>query len=316
MAIRFISAAIIMVGSLWVSGCDSTSDQRDTLVTEPAKPRVLLVMKSLVNPFYIAMEQGARQAAEERGVELVVKSGTNETLVEQQAELIEEQLNIGFDALVIAPADSIAIIPVLRRVHEAGIKIVNVDNQIDRAAAEQAGLPVIPFVSVDNYEGGFLAGQYLASLASPGAKVLILEGPRSAANARQRRDGARDAFLKQPGLEIVDSVVADWKLEQAYAQTSHVFKEYPDLDVVFAANDMMALGTVLYAQENGLDQLLIGGYDNIPDANKAVSEGRLKVTVDQQADQQGYHGVMAATDLLQGKPVQPNVLVDVMLITQ
>lgn len=316
MSIRFFLSVILVVSSLHLAGCDAETEAQSSQKVSEEKPRVLLIMKSLVNPFYIAMEQGAREAAAQRGVELVVKSGTNETLVEQQAELIEEQLAIGFDALVIAPADSIAIIPILRRVHEAGIKIVNVDNQIDRSAAEQAGLPVIPFVSVDNYQGGFLAGQHLATLASPGSKILILEGPRSAFNARQRRDGAREAFLKAEGLEIADSIVADWKLEQAYAQTRNALKANPDIDVIFAANDMMALGALLYAQENGQSQLLIGGYDNIPDANKAVSEGRLKVTVDQQADRQGFHGVMAAVDLLEGKSVQADVLVDVMLITQ
>lgn len=293
--------------ALFFSGCDS-SEENPLPTPTSERPTVLLVMKSLVNPFYIEMEKGARQAANELGVDLIVKSGTNETLVAQQIELIDEQLTVGIDALVIAPADSIAILSVLVRAHEMGVKIVNIDNQIDAEAVQRMGLPPIPFVSVDNQVGGYDAGQVLAELAAPNAKALVIEGPRSAINARQRRDGATQALIEN-GINIVATEEAHWKLESAYALVKRTHSQHPDLSVIFAANDMMALGALLYAQENNLNEWLIGGFDNIPDVQTAVKEGLLAVTIDQQADQQGYQGVATAVDLLNGSAVKDTVFV-------
>ncbi|EAR09207.1 substrate-binding domain-containing protein [Reinekea blandensis] len=310
---RLIIVLSLSLTALLLSGCESGNEPIEQ-ATPVDKPKVLLVMKSLVNPFYIQMEQGARQAANELGVELIVRSGTNETLVEQQISLIDEQLAAGIDALVIAPADSIAILPVLIRANELGVKIVNIDNRIDTNAIQRAGLPAIPFVSVDNEFGGYEAGKILAELAGPDAKALIIEGPRSAINARERRDGARRA-LQENNIEVVASEVASWKLESAYALTQNVHARNPELNVIFAANDMMALGALLYAQEHGLNDWLIAGFDNIPDARAAVREGRLAVTIDQQADRQGYQGVATAVDLLNDKAVDDVVLVKTRVIT-
>lgn len=298
----------ICLPALFFSGCDS-SEETPLPTPTSERPTVLLVMKSLVNPFYIEMEKGARQAANELGVDLIVKSGTNETLVAQQIELIDEQLAIGIDALIIAPADSIAILSVLARAHEMGVKIVNIDNQIDPEAVQRMGLPPIPFISVDNQMGGYHAGQELAKQATLDAKALIIEGPRSAINARQRRDGAQQALLEN-NVTIVASEEAHWKLESAYALVTRVHAQHPDLSVIFAANDMMALGALLYAQENNLDEWIIGGYDNIPDVQTAVMEGLIAVTIDQQADQQGYQGVATAVDLINGNSVKETVVVD------
>lgn len=306
-------SCVVLLGLV---GCEQPSSEvaKDSS-QQPAK-RVLLVMKSLVNPFYTAMEQGAREAAEQRGVELIVRSGTNETRVEQQIEIIDEQLAAGIDAIVIAPADSIEIIPALARAYAKGVHIVNIDNQIDPTALQAAALAPIPFVSVDNQAGGFLAGQYLASKLSAPAKALIIEGPRSANNAIQRRDGAHQALRESGRVEVVASEEAHWRLEQAYALVKQVHAEHPDLQLVFAANDMMALGAVLYAQEHQLSHWLIGGYDNIPDAQAAITSGWLKVTIDQQAHHQGYLGLSTVVDLIEGKPVEELVLVDVRVMTQ
>jgi ribose transport system substrate-binding protein len=307
---------ICIVSCFLIVGCEPAPQSEQKLESTVEAPRVLLVMKSLVNPFYLEMEKGARLAAKERGAELVVRSGTNETLVEQQADIIDEQLtNSRIDALVVAPADSVRIVPALVRAHQQGVKLVNVDNRIDPAAIRAANLPTIPFVSVDNERAAYLAARELASGVAAGTKALLIEGPRSAHNARQRRDGALKA-LQEAGVDVVASTEAHWRLEQAYALTKQTHQQHPDLKLVWAANDMMALGAVLYAQENQLRPWLIGGYDNIPDARMAIDEDWLQLTVDQQADEQGYHAVQAALNLLQGQEVSDTVLADARVIRQ
>ncbi|GAA5216804.1 substrate-binding domain-containing protein [Corallincola platygyrae] len=315
-AVSYVSRLLVVLTSFFAISCSDPTPTEPDAATG-AKPKVLLVMKSLVNPFYLELEKGAKRAAKEQGIELIVRSGTNETLVEQQAELIDKQLRMGIDAIVIAPADSVRIVPVLKKASLAGIKLINIDNRISQKAVANAGLSPIPFVSVDNNQGGYLAAQHLVEKTKllGQRKALIIEGPRAAANARQRREGAKRAFAESPSVNIVGSEVGNWHLEQAYAITKRVHNEHPDLALIFCANDMMALGAALYLQENKLKQIKIAGYDDIPDARTAIQDGWMMATIDQQAEMQGYAGVVAAAKQLRGEKVEDEVIVDVKLIT-
>jgi ribose transport system substrate-binding protein len=62
--------------------------------------------------------------------------------------MVARQVN----AIVIAPADSKALVPALKRAKDAGILVVNIDNKLDAEALKQANLSV-PFVGPDNSAG-------------------------------------------------------------------------------------------------------------------------------------------------------------------
>src|SRR5690606_2637108 len=123
-----------------------------------------LIMKTLTNPFFLEMERGAREAAEEFGVQLEVVAAERETSIDQQIALIEDMVTRNVDAIIIAPIDSKAVAPALAQAKQAGIPVINLDNRIDAEAARSVGLEVDIFISADNEIGGRLAGAYLATL--------------------------------------------------------------------------------------------------------------------------------------------------------
>ncbi len=137
------------------SATEPTSESDATEIT------IALVMKTLTNPFFIEMEKGARQAEAELGINLLVKTGAQETSVEQQITIIDNLIEEQVDEIVIAPADSTELLPVLKKAQDAGIVIINVDNQLDLEAAEQIGLVDVPYISVDNEQGAYLSAQYI-----------------------------------------------------------------------------------------------------------------------------------------------------------
>jgi ribose transport system substrate-binding protein len=95
-----------------------------------------------------------------------------------------------------------------------------------------------------------------------------------------------------------------------------LLKAHPGLGVLFCANDMMAIGAIKYLRESGHGQVLVAGFDALSEARAAVRAGQLAVTVNQQADRQGYLGVKTALKLLAGEPVPMNLRVDVRLVTR
>jgi ribose transport system substrate-binding protein len=103
------------------------------------------------------------------------------------------------DAIVVAPADSQALVPVLKRAYEAGIILVNIDNKLDATALKQAGM-VVPFVGPDNRAGAKQVGDFVASKLQTGDSVAMLEGIPTSFNGQQRKLGFEDA-MNSAGLK-------------------------------------------------------------------------------------------------------------------
>jgi ribose transport system substrate-binding protein len=322
--------AWILLVTLICAGCASASTPAiDQLIVEPApvgqalgpqtpqvaRPRIALVMKTLTNPFFVEMERGARQAEQELGIVLTVKTGAKETSIAQQIAIVKQLIRDQVDAIVIAPASSTGLVPVLVEAQAVGIPIVNIDNRLDQELSAKLGLVNVPFISVDNELGAYLSAQALsARIASP-TQVAILEGIRSADNAQERKAGALRAFAENDLIQLVASETANWKIDEAYEVISNLYSQHPEIKAIFCANDMMALGVLKYLEDTRRTGILVAAFDALDEATAAVAEGRLLATVDQQAALQGYKGVLAALRMIHGETIPSEELVDVRLVT-
>jgi ribose transport system substrate-binding protein len=281
----------------------------------PAR-KIALVMKTLTNPFFVEMEKGARKAEQELGVELIVKTGASETSVEQQIAIIAEMTAQKVKAIVIAPADSAKLIPVLKQAQDAGIAIVNIDNRIFPDIAKKAGLVNVPFISVDNVKGAYLSAKYVSDKIKKSTQAAIIEGIRGAKNAEDRKQGALKAFKENPNITVVAMETANWKIDEGNAVAAEIFKSHPNIGIIFCANDMMAFGVLRYIEKSGKNNVLVAAYDALGEALEAIRAGGLQATVDQQAALQGYMGVKTAVQLLDKQEVKPEVIIDVKLVTR
>ncbi len=278
-------------------------------------PRIALVMKTLTNPFFAEMERGARQAEAELGIILIVKTAAQETSIDQQIAIIERLIVDHVAAIVVAPGDSTSLVPVLRRAQQAGIVIVNVDNRLDPTLAHELGLVGVPFISVDNVDGAYHAASYLSHTITVPTEALILEGIPTAQNAIDRTTGATKAFAENPKIAVVAVETAHWKIDEAFDVTKALLKAHPRVGAIFCANDMMALGTIQYLAEAGRKDILVAGFDALPEARAAVKDGRMVATVDQQAARQGYLGVQYAAQMLAGTKLPAETMIPIALVT-
>ena len=167
----------------------------------PAKPRVALIMKSLANEFFLTMENGAKahQQAHADEYELLANGIKDELDVSRQIDLVEQMIAQRVNAIVIAPADSKALVPVCKKAQQAGIVVVNIDNKFDKGVLESSGVK-FPFVGPDNRKGAKMVGDFLARKLKPGDQVAIVEGAPNAFNGVQRKLGFEDA-MKEAGHE-------------------------------------------------------------------------------------------------------------------
>lgn len=291
---KCIPLTLALVATLFVAGCDSK-----TSGPAESKPTVALVMKSLANEFFSTMADGATKhhAANSGDYELIVNGIKNETDLAEQVGLVEQMIARRVNAIVIAPADSKALITVLGRASQSGILVVNIDNKLDADALAKANLK-IPFVGPDNREGARRVGEAVARLLNKSDQVAIIEGIPTAFNGQQRRLGFEDA-MKAAGAQIVSVQSGLWEMERANAVATAMLSEYPNLRAILCANDNMALGA--YSAINaagGKGKVLLAGFDNISAIQPLVKDGSIVATADQHGDQLAVFGIQAALSML------------------
>ncbi|MGI9472533.1 MAG: sugar ABC transporter substrate-binding protein [Rubripirellula sp.] len=270
------------------------------------KPRVALIMKSLANDFFSDMAEGAQTHQSEHAddYELIVNGIQNESDLGRQVALVDEMVASGVQAIVIAPADSKALVPALRKAMKAGVVVVNIDNRLDSDVLQQEGVE-IPFVGPDNRAGAKKVGDFLATKLSKGDEVAILEGITTAFNGIQRRLGFEDA-MSDAGLEIVSSQSADWETNRANTITASILNEHPEVTAILASNDSMAVGAVAAVKAAGrTGSVLVVGFDNIDAVQQLVEDGKVLATADQHGDELAVFGIETALGLLEDPDVVP-----------
>ncbi|MDC0937232.1 sugar ABC transporter substrate-binding protein [Pirellulales bacterium] len=293
--------AMLLVFAVMLAGCGKSSQDGPGEPGKNAKPRIALVMKSLANEFFSTMAEGAEAYHQQNAgdFDLVVNGIKDERDLARQVALVEEMVAGKVDAIVIAPADSKALIPVCKRAAEAGVVVINIDNKLDAGLLSEAGVQ-IPFIGPNNREGARQVGEHLAAQLSAGDQVVILEGVPTAYNAAQRKAGFEDA-MKAKGIEIVDSQIGQWEMSIANTLAAAMLAERPTLKAILCSNDSMALGALAATRSAGkLDQVKIVGFDNISAIQQPIREGHVLATVDQHGDQLAVYGIEYALQVLDG----------------
>ncbi|AZZ75507.1 MULTISPECIES: sugar ABC transporter substrate-binding protein [Pseudomonas] len=268
------------------------------------KPKVALVMKSLANEFFLTMEDGAKAYQKEHSADfdLISNGIKDETDTAGQTRIVEQMILAKVNALVIAPSDSKAMVPVIKKAVDAGITVINIDNQLDPAIVKSKNISV-PFVGPDNRKGARLVGEYLAKQLKAGDEVGIIEGVSTTTNAQQRTAGFKDA-MDAAQIKIVSLQSGDWEIDKGNKVAASILSEYPDVKALLAGNDSMAVGAVSAVRAAGkAGQVQVVGYDNINAIKPMLKDGRVLATADQFAAKQAVFGIETALKIIKGEKV-------------
>lgn len=296
-------STIVLAAALILAGCGGAREPARDARRDSTEPRrIALIMKSLANEFFVTMAEGAKahHAPNAGAYTLRVNGIRNESDLAQQVALVEQMMAPGVDAIVIAPADSRALVPVLGKALRQKIVVVNIDNKLDASTLHQVGVD-IPFVGPDNRAGARMVGAALAKHLRHGDKAAILEGIATAFNAQQRRLGFEDA-MREAGIDVVAVQSAHWEQDEANTVAAAMLREHPALKAILASNDNMALGAAAAVRQSGkTGQVYVVGFDNIAAVHQLLQDGRVLATADQHADRLAVYGIEYALRILRGE---------------
>lgn len=289
---------------------------------EPAAGgKVAFFVKTLNNPFFVTMQEGAEATAKELGIEVFVDGPPAETEVEKQVAMIENAIVAGYDVIVLAPCAKEPLVNVIAKAVKAGIPVINVDDFIDADLLADADAEVAAFIGSDNFEGGRLAGDYMGKQfeGTGDIEVAIIEGMAGVPNAELRRDGFLEGISGYDNLTVVAQQPADWDVQKGYDVCANILQANPDIQGIFCANDQMALGAIKAIEAAGkTGDITLIGYDATDEGRAAVADGTMVGTIAQYPDDMGVKAMELAAKIIAGEAYTANEFVPTLveLITE
>jgi ribose transport system substrate-binding protein len=253
------------------------------------------VTKTLINdPFQVLMANAAKEAGEARGAEVLLYGGSGQAAIEEEMTIVENLIAQDVDGIVLNPLDARALIPAVRKINQAGIPLVLIDNSI-------ADGEYITYIATDNVRGAALAAEYIAMLLNGEGKVAMIEGEPGGQAANDRRKGFHDFMATVPGIEIVSSLTGHWTTEGAISATEAILQAHPDVQAIFACADMMAVGVAQVLSRANREDVILVSFDGIEEGLDLVKQGKSAGDIAQFPTTIGSMSVDILLDVLSGE---------------
>lgn len=250
-----------------------------------------------------------REALFYPGVEIRIRSARDDN--RQQIADIESFIRQEVDLIVVAPNEADAITPVVEKAYDKGIPVVLVDRKIDSER-------YTAYIGADNYEMGRQIGTYIASRLRGEGNIVELTGLKGSTPARDRHHGLIDALSDFPDIHIVATADAGWLKQSAETAFDSILVKQPQINLVFAHNDPMALGACEAARGRGRDKdMLFVGVDALSGEGlgvESVADGTLDATFIYPTG--GDRVVQVAMDILEKRSFPRETLLSTALVNR
>ncbi|MDO7851482.1 substrate-binding domain-containing protein [Hymenobacter convexus] len=222
----------------------------------------------------------------------------------RQQQQIREFLKEGIDLLIVSANEAEPVTPVVEEAFNRGIPVVILDRRTTSKL-------YTAYVGGNNLEVGRAAGRYIGNLLDGRGNVLEIQGLAGASPAVDRHQGLAAALAAYPGIRLVAQVQGDWKRPSVVQNLPRVLRAHPEVNLIFAHNDRMALGAYQVCKQLGLDRRVrVVGVDGLSGPQggiQFVQDGVLTATLLYPPG--GEEAIRTAMNILQRRPyAKENVL--------
>ncbi|WP_067134324.1 substrate-binding domain-containing protein [Microtetraspora malaysiensis] len=189
--------------------------------------------------------------------------------VNTQASQMEQLINAGVDAIVIAPVQADSLSPQIAQATAKNIPVIAVNTSLKDTGSLAA--TVLP----DDVAAGAQEMQQMADKLGGKGNIVILQGPLASSPELDRTKGIMQTLEKYPDIKVLAKDTANWNRDEAVNKTKNWLSSFGDqLNGIVAENDDMALGALRALKEAG-KSLPVVGIDGIQDGLQAVKSGEL-----------------------------------------
>ena len=273
------------------------------------KPKIGMVLSTLNNPFFVNMKDGAEKEAEKLGYDLVVLDSQNDPAKERAN--VEDLIQLGVIALLINPTDSDAVVKTVEVANKSNIPVITLDRQAN-------GGKITSHIASDNIKGGEMAAEYVLDKFKDEQgpiNVVEIQGIPGASATRDRGEGFHNIMDKNDKFNFISIQAADFDRQKGLQVMENIIQANPNIQVVFAHNDEMALGAVKAIKASGINALVIG-FDGNDDAKDSIDANEMTAIIAQQPDLIGALGVELANKIYKGESIKNKIAADLKVYTK
>lgn len=306
--------ALLVLASLWGCGPREAAPGADSSAApKPAKKHVIAFSQCNSAEPYRTVQNSImkRDMAKYPDCELIIQDAQQDNA--RQIAQIEAFVLQGVDVLIVAPNEAAPMTAPVKKAREKGIKVVCLERNLEEPVYDI-------FVGADNVKIGEMAGQFVAEYVEKhkvqNPVVVEMKGLLGTQPQKERHEGARKYIDPVPGVTVIEDV-ANWIQNEALKRMETILQANPQIDVVCAHNDPMAVGCYWAAKNAGREKnMIFVGVDGLggPDGGvKRVMEGMLACTFYYPTC--AAEGLNYAVKLARGEEVPNEVILDPARIT-
>ncbi|WP_319583347.1 substrate-binding domain-containing protein [uncultured Pseudodesulfovibrio sp.] len=260
--------------------------------------------------YWQSVKQGAVDAGNERGADVVFRGPMLHEDVEKQKAIIAEGMQDRPDAIVIAPAHTTLLAESLNKATKLGTLVLGIDSSME-------GVDLTTFISTDNKAAGRDAAEYLLGLThGKGAVLLLRHADDNGSTLDREQSFAKAMAAKAPNTKLISSGFIGVSIGNAYHSILELLQQHPGITAIFASSEKISIGCVQALRElKPKHEVRVLVFDQTPEIRQALQDKLIDGFMIQQPYRMGYLGVNAACDALEGKRVPKRMVTKVKLIT-
>jgi ribose transport system substrate-binding protein len=268
---------------------------------------IYYIGKAADSTYWATVNQGARDAANALGVNLVSLNPNTEAEVDKQISMVETAVNAKAAAIVLAPLNNQSLIQPSKDVRNANIPLVLVDSMIDSKDYDKA-------YKTDNYAGGAQMADLLAKQLGEKGSVFIVGAVAGSEAVITREQGFVAQMKKHPNVRIINENAIQYCANDPIVAANmavDAMAANPDLGAFFASNNNAVKGVGQGVKEAGkVGKVLVGGFDSDDDIIALLNDNAITSVVLQSPYKMGYMGVEGALQLIKGSTQKDQGIVD------
>ena len=226
----------------------------------------------------------------------------SESNVNEEINIVESAIDRGAKAIVLAPSDTTALIPVVKKAKAAGIKVIIIDSKLEGDAKNYDS-----FLATDNKAAGEACAKDMiarvkAATGKDTGKIAIESYVAGVGSEVGRVGGFKDFIAKNSKLQIISTQYSQSDQVTALNQVTNMLASNDDLVGIFGANEPSAVGMGRAIAQAGLAGKIVAiGFDGNGVLQNFVKDGTLSAICVQSSYNMGFLGIKTAFDLAIGK---------------
>jgi len=318
----FKVASVLMAVSMVLSGFGVTAVAASTVAADGGG-EIAVIVKTGNSSFWQNVQTGAMDAQKELKAQTPKLSVTflgaqSESNVNEQINIVESAIDRGVKAIVLAPSDTKALQPAVKKAKDAGIPVIIIDSKLDGDPSQY-----VSFLATDNKAAGEACAKALIegvkkATGKDSGKIAVMSYVAGVGSEVGRVGGFKDYIKANSKLEIVTTQYSNADMPTALNQTTNVLQANPDLVGIFGANEPTAIGMGRAIKEAGLSGKIVAiGFDGNSALKEMVMDGTLNAIAVQSSYNMGFLGVKTAYDVaFAGKKVDAYVDTGFLMVTK